>query len=318
MAVEPEIAIVTSIPPRVTREQAGRNIGAQYQLDCVASWVAAGFKILSVNLPAEIELLAPRFPEIEFVPAERDAGAIAGRPTPMIEDLLLALERQPQSIVGIVNADVCMETGKSWMAAIRDEIDSTILIGHRLDLDSWSTQVGEMVAAGVPYTGGFDLFFFEKSAIRKCIGSAGGDRPFSIGMPWWDFWLPAALALQGHRVARLEAPVAGHLVHPIKYDPAAWEYMGAQLVEYVYEQARAAAFIAPELRQMVGRAEELAPRATKEIRHWTRDRALTDRGDKWSSRYKTNLELFCGQTLMTLRDGVGFGEAPRRIAGAAE
>ena len=318
MAIEPEIAIVTSIPPRVTREQAGRNIGEQYQLDCVASWVAAGFKILSVNLPAEIEVLAPRFPQVEFVVVDRDAGAIAGRPTPLIEDLLLTLERQPQSIVGIVNADICMETGKSWMEAIRDEIHSTILIGHRLDLGNWSSQAGELVAAGMPYTGGFDLFFFEKSAIRKCIGSAGGDRPFSIGMPWWDFWLPTTLALQGHRVARLEAPVAGHLIHPIKYDPAVWEYMGAQMVEYVHEQARAATFIAPELQAMLERAEELAPRATKEIRHWTRDRALSDRGDKWSGRYKNNLELFCGQTLMTLRNGVGLVDTRRRVAGAAE
>lgn len=318
MAVEPEIAIVTSIPPRVNREQDGRNIGMQYQSDCVASWVAAGFKILSVNLPAEIEVLAQRYPEIEFVPVERDAGAIAGRPTPLIEDLLLTLERQQQSIVGMVNADVCMEMGKSWMEAIRDQVRSTIVIGHRLDLNSWSTQAGELVASGVPYTGGFDLFFFEKSAIRKCIGSAGGDRPFSIGMPWWDFWLPVSLALQGHRVTRLEAPVAGHLIHPIKYDPAVWEYMGAQMVEYVHEQAKAAGVIAPELLPMIARAEELAPRAEKEIRSWTRDRALSDRGDKWSSRYKTNLELFCGQTLMTLRDGVGLGESRRRIAGAAE
>ena len=42
MAVEPEIAIVTSIPPRVNREQDGRNIGMQYQSDCVASWVEIG------------------------------------------------------------------------------------------------------------------------------------------------------------------------------------------------------------------------------------------------------------------------------------
>ncbi len=69
---------------------------------------------------------------------------------------------------------------------------------------------------------------------------------------------------------------------------------------------------------MVARAEELFPRADKEIRSWTRDRALSDRGDKWSSRYKTNLELFCGQTLMTLRDGVGPADAAHRIAGAAE
>src|ERR1700735_4139897 len=151
----PEIAIVTSIPPRTTREQNGFDIGGHYQADCVASWVAAGFKVLSVNIREEIPLLAERYPQIEFVEAPRDARIVAGRPTPLIDDLLLVLARQPQSIVGIINADLCMETGKRWVECIRPLVLSTLLIGHRLDVASWSTQPGELKAQGVPYTGGF-------------------------------------------------------------------------------------------------------------------------------------------------------------------
>ena len=306
MLPEPEIAIVTSIPPRLMREQNGRNIGDKYQVDCVSSWVAAGLNVLSVNVPDEIPELAQRFPQVQFVPAERDARAIAGRPTPLIDDLLRVLARQPQSVVGIINADLCLEARRDWIDGVRAAVASTILIGHRLDVGGWSTQAGEIVANGVPYIGGFDLFFFERNAIPDFLARGGAGQCFSIGMPWWDFWLPVAMALQGCRVALLERPVAAHLVHPIKYDPAVWEHAGAQFIDYVQRQAAdPAAKVAPELAPVVERARELAPRAAKEIRQWTRGRTLDDRGDKWSGRYKTSLELYCGLTLETLRNAIG-------------
>ncbi|MEA2756418.1 MAG: hypothetical protein QOJ54_2707 [Aliidongia sp.] len=311
----PEIALVTSIPPRMTREQQGRNIGEQYQADCVASWITAGFKVLSVNVRAEIPLLARRFPAVEFVPVDRDAAAVAGRPTPLIDDLLQVLAQQPQDIVGIINADLCMETGKDWMAPIKTSVASTVLIGHRLDLIHWSTEPGELVATGAPYDGGFDLFFFEKSAIAKCLTGAGAQRFFSLGMPWWDFWLPIALALQGYRIALMAGPLAGHLVHPIKYDPAIWEYMGAQFIDYVRQHMRDdIAAQVPELAPMIERVRLLGPRAAQEIRTWQRQRALADRGDKWSARYRTNIELFCGLTLVTLRDQIGCGTQCSAVA----
>jgi hypothetical protein len=298
----PEIAIVTSIPPRTMREQRGLNIGEQYQMDCVASWVASGFKVLSVNVREEIEALAARYPQVEFVTAERDARSVAGRPNPLIDDLLLTLARQPQSIVGIINADLCMETGKNWFDPIASSVADTILIGHRLDVGSWSTQPGELIAPGRPYTGGFDLFFFEKTAIERCLAAGGAGRFFALGMPWWDFWLPVALALNGYRVARLDQPVAGHLLHPVKYDVAVWEYLGAQFVDYVQGHARSD--IAPQLRPVIDFARTLAPRAAKELRSWTRDSGLETRSDKWSTRYRENLEFFCGLTLSTLRAGI--------------
>jgi hypothetical protein len=306
----PEIAIVTSIPPRTAREQDGFNIGEHYQTDCVKSWDAAGFKVLSVNIREEIPLLAERFPQVEFVEAPRDARAIAGRPTPLIDDLLLVLARQPQKIVGIINADLCMEIGKSWADCIRPLVSSTLLIGHRLDLASWSTRAGEVTAQGVQYTGGFDLFFFEKTAIAKCLTGAGADRFFSMGMPWWDFWLPVAFAVQGFRVALMREPFAGHLVHPVKYDPAVWEYMGAQFVDYMLQHVSDDILRdVPELTPIRDMALTLGPRAVKEIRTWTRRRALEDRGDKWSARYRTNLELYCGLTLGVLRNAIGAGRA---------
>ena len=314
MSPTPEIALVTSIPPRVWREQDGRNIGEQYQMDCVNSWHAAGFKVLSVNPRDEIPLLSARYPLVEFVPTDRDSGPIAGRKTPLIDDLLLTLAAQPQAIVGIINADLCMEVGKDWMEPIKQAVASTVLIGHRLDVFSWATKAGELVAQGAPYTGGFDLFFFEQAAIAKCLEAAGSQRYFAMGMPWWDFWLPVSLAMQGYRVAMLQEPVAGHLVHPVKYDESVWEYLGAQFVDYVQQQAAAGGIVTvPELMPVIEQARELAPRAAKELKSWDRSRPLASRGDKFSERYRKNLELYCGLTLNTLRGAIE-GRSDRRVA----
>jgi len=52
---EMAFSLFTSIPPRISRLGAdgGTEIGPEYQRHCVQSWVRAGFKVVSVNPPAE-------------------------------------------------------------------------------------------------------------------------------------------------------------------------------------------------------------------------------------------------------------------------
>src|ERR1700733_6230934 len=137
MSAAQEVAIATSIPPKMTRLQNGEDIGERYQADCVASWIEAGFKVYSVNAPEEIPALAGRFPQVEFMPTDRDARAVAGRKMPFIDDLLLALARQDRLIVGIVNADICLETGRDWIGPIAGAVASNVLMGPRVDVETW-------------------------------------------------------------------------------------------------------------------------------------------------------------------------------------
>ncbi|MEI9987048.1 MAG: hypothetical protein WDN69_30140 [Aliidongia sp.] len=94
--------------------------------------------------------------------------------------------------------------------------------------------------------------------------------------------------------------------------------MGAQFVDFVQQQASTGALVAPVLTPLIERVRELAPRAVKEIRQWTRDRALADRSDKWSGKYKTNLELCCGVALATLRGEIKVDEPSHRASQAAQ
>ena len=68
---------------------------AKYTKDhCIELWIAAGFRVLSVNFPQEIPRLSPRYPQVHFIAANRDASAILGRKTPLLVDILKVLAEQ--------------------------------------------------------------------------------------------------------------------------------------------------------------------------------------------------------------------------------
>src|SRR5258708_34467970 len=87
------IVVATSFPPKLVRANGGRPM-EDYDRLCVQSWIACGFKIISLNAPDEIPALASRFPEVGFFPAGRNPSAVFGRKTPFIADLLLPVVRE--------------------------------------------------------------------------------------------------------------------------------------------------------------------------------------------------------------------------------
>jgi hypothetical protein len=265
MATAPEVAIATSIPPTTKRLQNHEDIGERYQADCVASWLDAGFKVYSVNAPDEIPRLAARFPQVAFVPTDRDARVMLGRKTPMIDDLLLALARQDRPVVGIVNADICMETGRDWRGILGAAVGSTMVIGHRVDVETWPEKPGDTLVSGVPYRDGFDLFFFEKAAIPDCLAGDGAGLGFAMGTPWWDYWFPLTLAFKNYHLALLREPVAAHFIHPMNYEWDSWEQMAVRLVTFIWRHGAGSAVAGkPAFGRALEWAAKLGPQAVSE------------------------------------------------------
>jgi len=56
-APQSKATIFTSLPPRTVRIVDGVDYGLVYQHACLASWIAAGFEIRSINPQAEIDEL---------------------------------------------------------------------------------------------------------------------------------------------------------------------------------------------------------------------------------------------------------------------
>jgi len=228
------IAVATSIPPRLARRDAGRAIDGAYQKLCVRSWIDCGFRVVSVNHPDEIPDLAAAYPEVSFVPAGRDASAVSGRRTPYIADLLGPLIEAPEGVVGIINSDLVFEPSVAWQTWLPRIVEGAVVTGQRHDATS--------ILDGTfrKYYWGFDFFFFDRRSARDLLETAA---PFAIGLPWWDYWLPAALSLKGRQVLTLERPTVAHLIHKEPSLDDGWRQLAISFAMFIVQEA--AKFRAP-------------------------------------------------------------------------
>src|SRR5262249_35572871 len=147
------IVLATSIPPSLSRKNAGRDISGVYQKLCIGSWIACGFRVLSINDADEVPALAAQFPEVEFVPVSRNASAISGRKNPYIADVLRALLDTPENAFGIINADLVFETSTAWQARLPSALERALVVAQRHDTSSL------LDGAFRVYFWGFDAFF---------------------------------------------------------------------------------------------------------------------------------------------------------------
>ena len=196
------VAVFTSIPAVVVRrDRAGADIGADYQRRCIASWHAAGYRIVSVNRPDEAARVAALHPEVEVRLTEQVAPG--GRPLVPIAALLRECAEAPDARVGLINADLYLHAPDALTRLIDDADDTTVVYGQRLDVDDLDTR-----AAPQAYFSGLDGFFFAPAAVRDLP-----DEGFVLGETWWDYWLPIVLAKRGCRLRPAAAPIALHLRH---------------------------------------------------------------------------------------------------------
>lgn len=206
------IAVATSIPPKLVRENAGRRVDGEYQRLCIQSWLACGFRVISVNADDEIATLAPCFPDVHFVETSRNASSWTGRKNPYISDLLSALKDAPEPVVGIVNSDLVFENSSAWRECLPSlaALDDAIVIGQRYDATSLLTGTFRR------FWPGFDYFFFAKPLANILVKDA---MPFAMGLPFWDYWLPAAAAINNRQILVVENPNVAHLMHAHGYNP---------------------------------------------------------------------------------------------------
>lgn len=227
------IAVATSIPPKLKRSDATIAIDEKYQQLCIQSWADCGFRILSVNDRSEIPVLSTRYPQVNFVAADRSAALGEGRKPPFIADILAALAGQPEQNVGIINSDLLFEPGAAWRTYLPKLPGRTVATGQRYDTSSL------LHNAAYRYFWGFDYFFFERDVASRLAGEAAS---FAMGLPWWDYWFPMVLALRGFRILSLERPATIHLAHTqsvstMAHSPA-WRAYGLKLAKHIADEPR--------------------------------------------------------------------------------
>ncbi len=199
------IAVATSLAPG--------NIDNQQK--AVQSWLRAGFRVISVNNPDEIEVLRAHFPCVCFVPAARNGKAHLGKPLIYIDDLLAALKETQFEIVGIINSDIHLSLEKGHLNAIAQQTQEAVVCVNRMNVEHLGRDTGEM------YVGGFDALFFHPRIIERIPASK-----FCLGATWWDYYVPMVCILNQIPLVRFQDPVAFHINHPLNWDRNQWLHMG--------------------------------------------------------------------------------------------
>lgn len=195
------ILLATSIAPFETENQK----------KAVASWLEAGFDVVSLNAPEEISVLEARFPEVRFVPLSRDGRREHGKPFPYVFDIMQWLMKSDYEVIGIINADIHLINfpPELYDAIYESASQGNMLHAHRMETASLSPE--DM--ANAYYFHGIDIFFFHRSIL-----SIFDDDGFCIGNSMWDYWAPMTAAHYGVQQLEIKNLCFWHISHPIRWD----------------------------------------------------------------------------------------------------
>ena len=154
------VPIITSLPPRMTRfTEDGREIGADYQRQCAASWSEVGFSpIISVNSKRELEA-APELRSLvselgaEVIPVERDASAITGKPYVFVSDILrVACEVVGSGPFAMINADILLAKEANLIGLITSVVEPRrFLMARRIGISEPNERQGRAIPYGVRF-----------------------------------------------------------------------------------------------------------------------------------------------------------------------
>jgi len=225
------IAVATSIPPALVRQDAG-CAAQDYQALCIQSWIGNGFRVLSVNHADEVAALAQRYPEVTFVPTARDAREWTGRKNPYIADLLAALKEASEPVLGLINSDLLFEPSAAWTENLPSRVTMSMVVAHRYNTHS-------LKQGALRRFQGLDCFFFDKSTALRALETA---LPFAIGAPWWDYWLPCIALLNNRTVTVVDRPAILHLFHKAAYSGQSQTEFGNRFADAVIRESEGATF----------------------------------------------------------------------------
>jgi hypothetical protein len=197
--------LFTSIPSRLSRPVQGRDFGPAWQVACIQSWKAAGFRIISLNAPEEIAALRSFDPSVEF--SEVASGSIR----PRINEFFAAIAASGAKSAGIINAD-CLLIDQGYASRIANH-RGVLTIVERFNIDQNTLRPTGHTSFG------FDAFFFATEALQAIDWNAN----WRIGDNWWDYWLPLEFYFAGFEPRTLSGPRLVHLDHHRAWDWQLWE-----------------------------------------------------------------------------------------------
>lgn len=221
MITSASISVATSLVP---------NRDHDLQSAAVASWKQLGFSVASLNAPQEASDVQRQFPDVAVITAQRTAAKAAGKPLPLIADMLQAAhENAPTaSVIGILNADIILRPLPDLAPALLREASRATVMLPRVDVATLKAATSFAPTGHETYSVGYDGVFMPP-ALRAAIP----ESLFCIGMPFWDYWLPLMTLLQGHALKSIASPVALHITHQTRWDRSIYVFFHAMVGDMI-------------------------------------------------------------------------------------
>ena len=208
-----KIVVATSIAPK----------RIQLQRMAIDTWLKAGFKVVSLNIQEEVEMLKQDFPDIEFHIVKRSAKEEYGKPYIYIDDFMRFLSNTDYKVCGIINSDIHFKGIKDdFINRIYEEALGSLVYGHRVDVHNINDSNGTV-------SNGVDYFFFDKNLIKIYK-----DNGLCMGQPAWDWWMVCVAAAAKKQTKRILNQIAYHEIHPQEWYESLNQYLIESIVFEMY------------------------------------------------------------------------------------
>jgi uncharacterized short protein YbdD (DUF466 family) len=183
------------------------------QLTAIKSWQDAGYEVVSLNAPEEIESLKV-FEGVKFIPTERHNKKIFGKPYVVVSAIIDYLKEVKSKHSLIVNSDIIIKDYSNYTEKLKEMSEDGIIVMNRRDFDN------DMNTHRV-YEDGFDGFFVNEKHLDVFPQTI-----LCLGQCHWDFWFPYIATQSGVKITKSTENYLFHKRHNVQYSKQNWQRTG--------------------------------------------------------------------------------------------
>lgn len=207
------------------------------QSNAIKTWVDNGFIVHSFNSRDEIVRLEKLYTNVVFHEVSETAVAIVGKPMVYLKDIFKYFYEK-RSAFTLSNSDIHFSVGRGLSSKLAYHLESylpRVIAASRVEIEDEFAQLNPYdqynaicrLKGGRRYFMGLDQFSFNLASldiIYPLIETSGGT--YSLGIPWWDYWLPMTVLSQGIDILYLMPTPIFHFYHEAQYSKEIWRAYG--------------------------------------------------------------------------------------------
>jgi hypothetical protein len=199
MSTSSQPIVITSISPSIESGKLPDSDADFYQTRCIRSWIEAGAHVVSVNNPAEIDLLENEYHDVEFVMSWSSQNDGQIKELTQVDDLLrVGCDLLDGTVFAVSRSDVHFLGDAEVLQSIFDESRNGCAFSGRYELRPHASR------PGLEHVHGYDFVTVNNSFV-----SCAELEHFNVGAPWWHYLFIYLLAAREVPLTLLGSPVIG-------------------------------------------------------------------------------------------------------------